>query len=434
MRKLWIFNIGCVPGLDLVGALQTFTRYLLYVNPGDKCVVPNSVNRCYLEYLTQLKKLGRVDDWIIPIHYSSDEFQLDTALIQDQELLNEIKHSCKAHPFFIESYYLTPAILSLSKQLEIPICSRDPIPSQSRLGQSIEDGLVDQLNDKFLFKSLATTIDVPVISGRCCSSIKEIHTSMHQLYSETKNRMIVKKYKGSGDSLCGDYDQLSAVLDTWYDENDTVIVEQYKEASLVLGTMHHIATNRIISFGLDLQIIENNSWVGCRYPYIRPEIENYLNMESQKFASMIHKRGLVGNLNIDWLIIEKGLNDFQAFALECNFRLNGFDCLVSVGKSILGEEHQHYNMMYYQNFLLSDSCREADMFLQRVKELNSELKHLSCHVIAAGVPAVQKGPLIILSPSGNLLSSVEEHIQKRLKLNYTSAAQVAEQTIARKVG
>ncbi|MBQ7568877.1 hypothetical protein IJT17_08740 [bacterium] len=310
-----------------------FARFLAELHPGDMLVVPWPLDKDFCAYMNSLIGLGNGTEYVVDTGITESRLLAD-AVLANEKTVSLLREKCQSQDWHIEAFIETPAILKLAEALGIPTQGTDP--------KLINDGLIEDLNDKLYFKRMAEAAGIPTVLGHAAHDDIELNAELRNWGKRFHRVMLRKtKYAGGAGNLSGPARILQAKIRDWYNSG-TVMIEPFLNITEVSGSLVRISDDVLEFIGRDRQIFEHGGWCGFTAPFRTPGAEKLyedFNVEAiregaLKLAEIAQKRGARGLMNLDWAFVS-GQHDTPV-VLECNFRRNGFGYVVEFAKSYFG--------------------------------------------------------------------------------------------------
>lgn len=346
MPNIWIHNADEIGVLECVDCIYD-SKYLWRLQNNDIFFLRCSIDAFYLNYIKRVKGLNE-DCKICSINRLKNESTLVESILCNQKILLELYLLNKSNSYEFNPYFQSKAIHDLFKStgIDMKFTSYD----------LVNVGLIKQLNSKTFFKKLCNQAEVdcvPPQKGFVSSDFDEICSLIDRVAGMNNDKVFLKKaFSGGGHgNKGGTSSYLKKYLSAWLSPGEEVMVEYLCDFDVIVGSLIDIKEDSINFIGLDKQIINDFKWYGLTYPYEDNQEGEIVRSNSMKLAEVIYRTGARGPLNLDFGII-KNNNIPIVYALEANFRDNGFGLLLEV----LSDRNKclHYNHRYslsnYANF------------------------------------------------------------------------------------
>jgi hypothetical protein len=365
-KRLWIMNMEHALDnyLDASRVLEKgFMRYTMLVEQGDLFVTLPNTNRDFLEYVSCIKKLGKVEDWAIQLNELSNPCDIVDSIMRDSLVVSILKKIAQNDDYFIEPYIASSKLKVLSDFLGIPLAGH--------VCSAFKDENYIKLNDKKFFKDLSKKLDIDTTKYFFASNKEELTLLIKKISSEYSKLIIKKTFSAGGfGNLIGSPFELISLLETWGEKEGCFLVEPFLNMQDVLGSLLFVSKNNYEFMFLDKQIFKDHIWSGCSYPYANKDICNEIEKYNAIYAKYMLDQGLEGYINIDWgLIREDGVN--KIYALEANYRYNGFLFVLDVAKNVFGLDYQKVNVFYDNYYKVRSNIKKMNHLLVLLEKINS---------------------------------------------------------------
>lgn len=392
MPKLWVANAEeAFPEDDkyfrhnfATKTTRVFPRFLSCLSPGDCLVVPVELPSDYVEYMGRVLQLGDRRDYLLRVNLASSCFLVDS-ILEDSEALATLQRRFAGREWCLEPYLNSARVVELGKRLGVQVTGT--------LAHLVNEGLIEDLNDKAYFKLLAQQCGVRCVAGLTVSNATDLASAIRKLGRHSPEIMLRKvKYAGGAGNTHGNVDELLARIPQWY-QSGTVLVEPFLSIDSVAGSLVRIDGDGGLAFlGIDRQVFAHGGWCGFDYPFhvnvvasgagavrwglqprgtysfwsdtdygrqlelgqerdVAEELRTRAGGEAIRekalaLARLIASTGAQGQVNIDWAF-EKG--SCEPIALECNFRHNGLGYVIAFAQRYFAQDWVNMSMR----------CREA---------------------------------------------------------------------------
>jgi len=396
MPKLWFANIeevfgdaGSADSADLMTKVGVWTpRFLFHASPGDAVIVGNPVDPRFIAYAATVSGFKST----LPVMHPKVQprpFLLADAVLMDTALIEEARHLCRDGNWILEPY--------LQSSNALRVAAAIGIPANPTHGALIEEGLVNQLNDKLECKRIAGHLGIETIPGISADDLAGLRKAVKDASQFHDGELMLRKVQSAGGvgNLCGWPDELLPLLDDWYSDGG-VLIEPKMDLEETLGSLVDIERNGPEFVGIDSQILENGGWVGFRYPFKDDDIADQIHEGSQAFGRAAHQLGARGYLNLDWGVVRGDDGTRRAILIECNFRHNGFSHVIDLGTRLTGLSRE----LLHARFLATLPVRaECESFAGLHAALSGRLSKRAASLLLEP-PASDTGAVIILPPDG----------------------------------
>lgn len=324
MHRLLFLNIEEVVSHEGMEKLLRYypQRYLLRAGPGDIVVVPDPVPADFLAYAKKLRGLGDESGWLVVTGRNKGKFCAVQSLLENSAALHRLEKLCAPGTHLFVPYFQTPKALGVARRLRLKAAASTDL--------ALEGGMTAALNNKLFFKLFCRTAHVPVLPDCVCDNEAALAAAVERMGKGGRRLILKRTVSGGGyGNLSGTAKELLAKIPQWYRHGE-LLVEPHVGDERVVGALAEMHDGDVRFIGLDRQLCENDAWRGCVYPFAgrgAAEIKKH----TLKLARILQKRGLRGQLNLDWFDTAKGV-----FAIECNFRDNGFGYTLELAQSVFG--------------------------------------------------------------------------------------------------
>lgn len=475
-NRIWVINteeVTCLKEINLM-LVNHLHRYFLCVRPGDIFITTHPLDKNFVIYVQKIKKLPLITihrflDGIVTEETFSSSFSLENAGTLAKEhssapvlilqidrtstpysIVNEMRSAPWIKKIITDKmaagneYLLTPFIES---RLVSKLAKEYNLTTNTKL-DDIKLGLIDNINDKYIWKNICSLLKVNTLASHYFTSKKKLLDYLQklsreeQLFRELPSQkgisseslvattvsepeyltppLIVKKTRNGGGygNLQGPINFLIHELSTgtWYGNEDTaVIVEEFAPHSEILGSLLLINDQGVKFLGIDRQLIKNNSWNGAVFPYkgdstLAKKIKN----DSINLGNYLFLLGARGFMNIDWLTKKNRNGSNELYSLECNFRHNGFSYMLNVGGS-LGTDSSVNTVNFHGGIKLKTHYLSFSLaeIISKIEMINYSMSkafiphNYFCKVIVAGIVNNGHLPLMVI---GNFTHAHFEHL------------------------
>ncbi|NLO92236.1 MAG: hypothetical protein GX410_09650 [Elusimicrobia bacterium] len=328
MPRVLFLNLDELLHDSKVEALLSYypQRYLLRANPGDIVVVPDPVDADFVAYARSVKKLAAPENWLVVTGRNSGALCSSRSLFESGAPLARLKKLVKKGGYVFTPYLQTPKMLDVAQKLGL----RPEAPAMS-LPDAVNSGLTLALNNKLYFKRLCRRNGVPVLPDYVCTTPEAITAAAEKL-GRGGRRVILKKTRAAGGygNISGTAAELAANIALWR-KWDEVLVEPHLGDERVVGALALLDADGVKFLGLDRQDCVNDAWNGCEFPYSgrgAAEVKRH----TLRLARLLWKEGLRGEMDLDWFATPRN----GVFAIECNFRDNGFGYILELARDAFG--------------------------------------------------------------------------------------------------
>jgi len=371
-------------------------RYLLRANPGDIVIVPDQVPQDFLEYAKKLKKLPHESRWLVVTGRNRGRYCAATALLANRAALRRLKSLLTKNHVFTP-YMQTAKALALAQKLGVKCAGSSP--------EALKAGLAAAVNNKHLFKQTCRALGVPVLPDYLCACRESLSRAISRM-GEGGRRVIVKKTVSGGGygNLSGTANELLSRLHVWHQDGQA-LVEPHLGDETVVGSLVEMNEGSCHFIGLDRQLCEDDAWRGCRYPYAGRGAA-LIKKHSLALARHFRAQGLRGQLNLDWFDTNRGI-----FAIECNFRDNGFGYTLELARDIFGLAPRKAAIRYWAALKLNKKSRSLQPVLKNIGKLPSG-RH--CGAVLCGKPRAGKTDLLLAARDKKELARLERAALKEL--------------------
>lgn len=410
MPRLWIANAEeALPEEDpyfrsffYSKTVFMFPRFLACLRPGDCLVVPAHLPKDFAKYVSRLLGLGKYNDFVLSVRLA-DSCILTDSILQDSEALSAIRQRCGNDGWVLEPYMQTPRVCRLAEELGLPRAQ-----TASAL---IEEGLIEQLNNKAFFKEFAGKLGLSVVLGSIAHNLPELLEAIDSLGTKYDELMLRKvKYAGGAGNVHGSAATLSGYVPKWY-STGTVLVEPFLPLLVVVGALVQITDTEINFLGLDRQVFRDGGWCGFDYPFAPscnlkaeelvvslPTDQAVMHADFNEsavaegaiaLAKAAQEKGARGYMNTDWAFAAG--NSDKPIALECNFRHNGFGYVIDFARQYFGPRWTKLHMR----------CHEAvPTYADDMSQLIERVAHLRFNnsPVLITEPGAKQGAVITAPP------------------------------------
>ena len=316
---------------------------------GDVFVSPISVPDDFIAYVSSLGISVKKDSiYVLPV--DSPNLNFVQSIIDDKDALQCLKSMSKEKSISsINALIESEDIAKLSELLELPLLKTDR--------KVISSGVIRNVNDKISFKGIARKLGLNVLTGFVSNDIQQFEAYVNTLPSDKK--IIVKKPFAAGGfgNLFGAANDVHGMIKKNGWGSETLMTEEFINFEKVMGSITLLA-EQITFRGVNEQMTESGRWDGFRYPStVDEKIKNMIKNESLIVAEYLYNKGVRGDLNLDWGVI----NDDRfrrPVLLECNLRFNGFGIVFDFVSKYFGTNKKHILCMSNFNLHKQDATLE----------------------------------------------------------------------------
>jgi len=332
--------------------LNDIEKYFWQLDDDDVIVSSVAFNEIQLNYIKKIKKLTTGFKCIL-LQRKSNPYYLVDSIIQDTKTLAVLQALCKNGNYYLEPYTQSKKVVQLAEALKTSF-------NQTNF-DSINKGLIDQINSKSWFKNYCIKYKVPTPRGYHLRNTDKLKRYLKLInYKENKKVILKQSLSGGGyGNIAGTAEELLALAKGDSTGNPHVI-EHYLNFNHVCGTLAKLNEFGTEFIGVDTHISERESWQGLTYPIADQETKALLKKHTLTLANAFHNMGARGLFNIDFGI-QKLKDQTKAFALEANFRHNGFSLILNFAKP-------GRFLHYYKNY--NTSAQNFAQALSKLKKLH----------------------------------------------------------------
>ena len=323
MPKLWLPNIEEVlPENDInyspvfvPKTLEILPRFLLCLERGDAIITPKTVDPDFTAYIAGLSGLGRPSSWLLGTSGRSDPYSLVETALSDRTLMARLRAMGSKGGWTLEPFIESPRAVRLSRQTGIPTDKTHP--------SLVFNGVITKLNDKGHFKDLARDLGVRTPGGYLAESMPALEKAIELVSKQNNDRVMLRKtlYGGGLGNMAGSRAELISKIYVWYN-GGRILIEPFLDITSVAGSLACITNEGVEFAGVDAQTFRDGKWTGFDFPHNDGTASAEIKRLTLLIAWAVREKGARGHINIDWAITS-GEPD-RPFALECNFRNNGF--------------------------------------------------------------------------------------------------------------
>ncbi|MFH1223775.1 MAG: hypothetical protein V1647_05485 [Pseudomonadota bacterium] len=402
-NRLWIMNID--HALDRHTAEKGFsnilTKYMMLVDPMDKFIVPPNIDQSSLSYVTKTKNLDPSEEWVMRLTKTSDPFDTVDSIINNTDVMSNLKELAATNRYFIEPYIPSLKLLALSNMVGIPL---------SDSGRSaLKNGDCIKLNDKYVFKKLSEELGVKVVDYNLAFNKDELIYFISTM-GERFDRLIIKKTFSTGGygNLNGTSDELLKMINGWYNPQELVIIEPFINIDETLGSLIYVGKDQYQLIGIDKQNIKDGGWKGCDYPYYCKQASPLIEKLSARYAEYMLENKLEGYLNLDWAVVRENNDGIELYALESNYRYNGFSFVLDVAKGLFGLDHDRAFISYDSWYELSPKIKDDLTLLDMIDKINHLFKNSNKGgAVCTNMPKRNKVELMLVADNYNAMSELK---------------------------
>lgn len=389
MPRLWVANAEeALPEDDIfysknfaTKTMRIFPRFVLCLKPGDCLVVPTSIQRDFMQYISKLLELGPINDITLQFKKLSTPYSLVESILSDPEAMAAISAKVRGGSWTIEPFIETPRIVRLSRETGVPTDMTHP--------ELVWNGMISVLNDKGAFKKLARTLNIPAVPGYEADSMPALEKAIKLMAVKHPDIMLRKvKYAGGAGNTHGSGPELLAKIGDWYN-GGKILIEPFLDIASVAGSLAYIGPSRGKFIGVDKQVIKDGGWSGFDFPYPPGPGTTKIRSFTTKLADAMYESGARGYLNVDWAFLN-GDPDTPV-VLECNFRSNGFAYVTEFAEKYFGKGWNKMSMHCRES--IKTSATTTDALVKRFSRFKIKGKPL---LITA--PGAKEGAVITAPP------------------------------------
>lgn len=402
-------DIAILPAQLVKKVKSLFSRFLFCLDRDDLIIVSSSIPRGFIDYYFALNGFCGGVGRVIEMRDEKGLGQLVKLILRDEKTMSFLKTLSLRDGYRIEPFIESPFTVELSEKTEIPLKRTAP--------EKILKGVITKLNDKVFFKKMAEKLCIPVVPGGTASSRNEMSLLAERTARESGGRIMLKNpyHAGGIGNYYGRYPEVMQGLPSFFDEGEIIeiIVEHYLDFTSILGSLASVSDGGVEFMGVDEQMSIDGRWCGFRYPCtagadICGEIKNM----SMAFAREAHEMGARGELNIDWGVITEG-GAPKIYALESNFRHNGFGIIFNYAARYFGSRHK--SIIYNESVPVSPENGSLERVLERLKPSLIDRPGLGEGVFLVSPPDSQRCALAAVADTGERVREIYENVERRLK-------------------
>ncbi len=414
-QKIWIMNFEEVYGGGISDRLYfDFYRHIICSNPGDIFLSSIKIPVDFINYMCTVKGVHNDKSRIIRIDKVCNPYYLCDSIFLNKSVVHLLKKLSLTGKFCFSPFCATKKVSLLSKYFGIPI--------YGKYNRNIN--VVKNYNNKKIFKEISKEIGVETIHGFSAKEKNKIINVVEEICKNSTDQAILKKTNcdGKNSNLYGEKSYLLKNIDSWIGNyKEDVIIEKYIQFIEVCGSLVSINDSGYKFLGIDSQIIQNCIWEGCAIPFNTKKFEKEIKKKSILYAKKIYESGGRGFLNLDWAI---GFNDkgsLKCYALEANYRYNGFQLVLDIIKSCYKNVVKNYFAVYYKSYPISREINSFTDIFKRAKNIivNKTLAMITNAAQRKGIiftscPFQNKISLIIVGKTKSYIKNVEAELQRVL--------------------
>ena len=358
MPRIWLINLEEVlaqrPSREHL--CQQFCRYMHLVKPGDLFIRSLDVPSVYMDYLLALRELPPASEWLLKVDFHIP-YSICDCIQRDRKLMDTLFQLGKSGEYVLEAYIDSPAVVQLSQKTGIPYAGS-------------KEGLTIKLNNKKYFREMSGELGIEVAPGFSAGNLEEVESAVKKICLNSHSRAIIKKSVSGGGfgNLAGGREELLSHLPDLIDGGEYV-VERLLDLEHTVGSLSLIGDDDYTFEGLDCQMIQDFSWRGCSYPFEHNGVGREIEASCRKYADLIYELGGRGILNIDWGLERQKDGKLKVFALEINFRHNGFNFIMQAARDCFDIAAEDLNLIYYDNFLVRKDIGDFEQILALADEM-----------------------------------------------------------------
>jgi hypothetical protein len=346
MHRVWLVNLEEVlaqrPSREHL--CQQFCRYLHMVKPGDLFIHSLDLPRDYVEYVRRMRKLPDPQEWLLKIDFHIP-YSICDCIQRNRKVMDILGQAGRKSEYVLEPYIDSPSVVELSAKTGVQYAG-------------LRKGLTKKLNDKSYFREISAELGIDIAPGFSARTQEELAIAVKELCPNSTDRAILKKtFSGGGfGNLAGSRDELLAAIPYWFDGSEYV-VEKLLNLEITVGAVGEIRDDEFVFDGLDCQIIENFGWRGCSFPFKLEGVSQEIEKRCRQYADRFHEQGARGFLNIDWGLERQANGELKIFAIEINFRHNGFSFALNLAREYFVLPADDLNLLFYYQFEVGDRFR-----------------------------------------------------------------------------
>lgn len=399
-HRIWLINPEEIIGHDVSEEILTrhFCRYLLYLKRGDIFVTTLELPRDYLAYVCALRGLPADLPWLVPVERTQEPY--DLCALTGSQRLEFFRDLARTGRYMVEPFIQTPEVHALAREAGLRV-SGTPAALVAR-------GVVHDLNDKAYFKTLSARLGVETIDSVIAQSLDELVAAVKRTCRNGCSRAILKKSYSAGGhgNLAGGRDALLEAAGAWY-AGGSVLVEEVLPLEETLGTVVNVTDDGCEYVGADRQLIADFGWQGCTFPFDGAALAGEVRELSMRYARHIFDAGARGMLNLDWGI-ERGGE--KIYALEANFRHNGFSYMVDIASQALERSSEELRIAYYNSYPVTRTFPEL---LEATEPLKAGAGKSGGVILTTPVVNGTTG-VIVAATSADALAEMERRMREAL--------------------
>lgn len=349
MPRLWVLNSEEAAAWEdpeyeaafLPKAIGLAPRFLFCLEPGDLAVTHCPVEAGFLRYVRAVNAWREEGELLLRPSGRSRPYSLIDSILGDAALLSRLRRLGRSGAWTLEPFLESPAVARLS--------ARIGIPTSGSARRCLRSGKSLRFNDKARFKALARRLGIATVPGVTARGRAALARAVERL-GRGGRRLVLKKALSAGGlgNRSGSARELLRGLSSWCGPG-LVLVEPWLDFAQVAGTLVRLTEEGVRFGGADSQVLEDGRWVGLCYPHPDQALVRRLAASSLKLGRAFRAAGLRGELNLDWGILRDITGGTRRYALESNFRHNGFGFLLRFARRYFAQAFPRLHMLYLEN-------------------------------------------------------------------------------------
>jgi hypothetical protein len=376
-------------------------KYIQIAKPNDLCIVSPSICRDepFIKYTAEIKKITH-KNWILHPQTHPRGINLIQAVMQDKALVSKIKELCQKSYIIIPLIY-TKDFVALSK-----LCGNKLLNNVSAIKNA---------NNKLTFKRLCKKFDITTIAP-----VLEKKDNRLKFFSDINldELYLLRRPLSAGGygNVKGKILDLMPFMKRYYKEGiSSLFIERFKDIFKTLGSLCILKNDEIIFVGIDEQIIHKEAWEGCRFPVTKfdEKILSEVKEKSLLLANYYHKKGIRGQINLDWAIRKKE-GKLHLRALECNSRYNGFGLCLRLSSTVFNISREKLYFYLNTNMVLPLQSTTSSI-VEIIKKINNNLQFEGGIVLVHAV-SKNRGGFCFMATNNKNVSFLRKTLREELRI------------------